>query len=228
MRVRALIALALLALAASAVAHAGGPAAPREGAGRAAAERFEADTKRITGAVRRKITGSSWHRGCPVPRSKLRLIRATHWDFSGDVERGAVIVHKRHKRRMVRVLRDLFEERFPVRRMNLIDRYGADDHRSMDADNTSAFNCRYVNGTTRWSMHAYGKAIDVNPVENPYVSGGHVSPPAGAPYADRSRHAKGMIHHGDEVWDAFRDRGWSWGGDWSGARDYQHFSSNGE
>jgi hypothetical protein len=190
--------------------------------------RFEADTKRITGRVRRKITGSSWRRGCPVSRSRLRLIRATHWDFAGEVERGALIVHRNHKRRMVRVLRELFEERFPIRKMNLIDRYGSDDHRSMDADNTSAFNCRYVNGTTRWSMHAFGKAIDINPVENPYVSGGHVSPPAGAPYADRSRDAKGMIHRGDDVYRAFRGVGWRWGGDWSGARDYQHFSSNGE
>ena len=218
----------MLAVAAATAAGAGAGGGAGAAGDRADAPRFRADTKRITGDVRRRITGSSWHRGCPVSRSRLRLIRATHWDFERDVEWGALIVHRNHKRRIVRVLRGLFEERFPIRRMNLIDRYGADDHRSMDADNTSAFNCRFVNGTNRWSMHAYGRAIDVNPIENPYVtSGGHVSPPAGEPYADRSRRARGMIRHGDATWEAFRDAGWEWAGDWSGTRDYQHFSANG-
>ena len=113
--------------------------------------------------------------------------------------------------------------------MELIDRYGADDRRSMAADNTSAFNCRFVAGTNRWSMHAYGLAIDLNPVENPYVSGSHVSPPAGAPFADRSRDAPGMIHDGDAVVRAFARRaGWEWLGDGPGSvRDYQHFSADG-
>jgi hypothetical protein len=117
------------------------PAAPDRAAGE---PRFQADTKRITGKVRKKITGSSWHRGCPVPRRNLRLIRATHWDFQRDVERGALIVHKKEKREMVKALRSLFDARFRIRKMDLIDRYGADDHRSMNADNTSAFNCRFV------------------------------------------------------------------------------------
>jgi D-alanyl-D-alanine carboxypeptidase len=190
--------------------------------------RFEADTKRITGEVRKRITGSSWRKGCPVPRRNLRLIRASFWDFQRDVERGALIVHKKEKREMVKALRALFDARFRIRKMDLVDRYGADDHRSMNADNTSAFNCRFVAGTTRWSEHAYGRAIDINPIENPYVTpSGHVSPPAGRPFVDRSRHAKGMIHHGDRAWDAFHDVGWEWGGDWSGTKDYQHFSSTG-
>ncbi len=109
----------------------------------------------------------------------------------------------------------------------LIDAYGADDHRSMKADNTSAYNGRYVNGTTRWSMHAYGLAIDINTVENPWVDGNDVSPPNGRPYADRSRKATGMIHAGDAVVRAFASIGWKWGGDWSGGKDYQHFSSTG-
>jgi D-alanyl-D-alanine carboxypeptidase len=201
---------------------------PAERSATAGQPRFEADTKRITGKVRKKITGSSWRPGCPVPRRNLRLIRASFWDFQRDVERGALIVHKREKREMIRALRALFDARFRIRKMDLIDRYGADDHRSMNADNTSAFNCRFVAGTTRWSEHAYGRAIDINPIENPYVTpSGHVSPPAGRPYTDRSRRAKGMVHHGDEAWDAFRDVGWKWGGDWSGTKDYQHFSATG-
>jgi hypothetical protein len=201
--------------------------APSADTRRADMPRLEANVSRITGGVRKRITGSSWHRGCPVPRRDLRLIRLNHWDFGRDLERGRLIVNEDEKHEVVLAMRALFHARFPIRKMNLVDRYGADDRRSMAADNTSAFNCRFVAGTSRWSEHAFGRAIDINPVENPYVSGSHVSPPAGRPYVDRSRNAKGMIHHGDEVWDAFRDVGWRWGGDWSGTKDYQHFSSTG-
>jgi hypothetical protein len=98
----------------------------------------------------------------------------------------------------------------------------------MAANNTSAFNCRKVSGSRRWSEHAYGRAIDVNPLRNPYVTrGGRVSPPAGRPYANRSLRAAGMIHGGDRVVRAFATAGWEWGGHWSGSRDYQHFSSTG-
>jgi D-alanyl-D-alanine carboxypeptidase len=206
----------LLAAALSAVALAGEP-------------RFEGSSEPVRGKVRERIEGSSWHRGCPVGLGKLRLLRVTHWGFDGDVHRGRLVVHRRYDGGILAAMKRLHRLRFPIRRIELIDRYGADDRRSMKADNTSAFNCRVVAGTDRWSMHAYGKAIDINPVENPYVSGSHVSPPAGRPYADRSRRAKGMIHAGDEVVEAFRERaGWKWAGAWSGGtRDYQHFSANG-
>ena len=92
------------------------------------------------------------------------------------------------------------------------------------ADNTSAFNCRFVAGTETWSEHAYGRAIDVNPIENPYVTaGGYVSPPAGTRFSNRSRHAQGMIHRHGPVVEAFAAGGWAWGGNWPWPRDYQHF-----
>ena len=208
--------LALLAATLSSIAFGGTPG-------------FEASSEPIHGQVRERIEGSSWRPGCPVGLGKLRLVRATHRGFDGDVHRGRLVVHRRYDEEIIAVMKRLFRIGFPIRRMELIDRYGADDRRSMAADNTSAFNCRVVAGTDRWSMHAYGKAIDINPVENPYVSGSHVSPPAGEPYADRSRRAKGMIHAGDEVVEAFRERaGWKWAGAWpGGTRDYQHFSSSG-
>lgn len=213
--------IAILATGAALLGSA--PAANRSGA----EPEFKAETKRITGNVRERITGSSWRPGCPVSRGNLRLIRARHWDFRGEVDWGALIVHRKEKREVVRALRKLFRAEFPIRKMKLIDKYGGDDRRSMRADNTSAFNCRFVAGTSRWSEHAYGRAIDVNPVENPYASGSHVSPPVGRPYADRSRDAKGMIHRGDEAWRAFRSIGWKWGGQWPGPKDYQHFSATG-
>jgi hypothetical protein len=175
------------------------------------------------------MTGVSWRQGCPVHIDNLRLIRTTFWDFDGHRELGSIVVHKNEAGEIVRVFRSLYRHKFKIRRMQLIDRYNGSDHASMNADNTSGFNCRYINGTTTWSQHAYGRAIDVNPIENPYVtSGGHVSPPAGAPYADRSRDAKGMVHRGDHAYRAFAQEDWKWGGDWSGTKDYQHFSRNGK
>ncbi len=191
---------------------------------------FSGHTEPIRGQVKERVVGSSWHRGCPVGLAKLRLVEVRHRGFDGEDHRGRLIVHRAEADEIVAVMRRLYRVGYPIRRMELIDRYGADDHRSMNADNTSAFNCRFVAGTRRWSMHAYGRAIDLNPVENPYVSGSHVSPAAGAPYADRSSDAEGVIHAGDPVVRAFAQRaGWRWGGSWPGlTRDYQHFSTNGE
>lgn len=189
---------------------------------------FEGSVERLSPKLRKRMRGVSWHEGCPVGLGKLRLLRVNHIDFDGRKRRGRLVVHERYARGMVKVLRRAFAKRFAIRRMELIDRYGGDDHRSMARDNTSAFNCRLVNGTSRWSMHAYGKAIDVNPRENPYVSGDFVSPPEGRPYADRRPRRKGMLYRNDPVANAMdRIIGWEWGGGWSGARDYQHFSSNG-
>jgi hypothetical protein len=170
----------------------------------------------------------SWRRGCPVPPGRLRMVRADFWGFDRRVHRGEVIVHRDHARRILAVLEKLFDARYPIERMRLVDAYRADDDRSMAANNTSAFNCRRVKGTSRWSEHAYGLAIDVNPLRNPYVTaGGRVSPPAGRKYANRARAGAAMIRPGDKVVRAFAAAGWKWGGYWSGSRDYQHFSATG-
>jgi hypothetical protein len=174
------------------------------------------------------MTGRSWRPGCPVGLSGLRLVTARHWGFDGRVRTGRLVVHRTVAKPIVRVLRRLYDGRVPIRRMRLIDAYGGSDFRSIEADNTSAFNCRRVEGTSRWSMHAYGLAIDVNPIENPYVSaGGHVAHRASRPYVDRTRIRPGMAYRGGTLVDAFTAIGWGWGGSWRGARDYQHFSSNG-
>jgi D-alanyl-D-alanine carboxypeptidase len=188
---------------------------------------FHSAVMRLPPDVRERVVGSSWHPGCPVPIRKLRLVRVSIHKFDGSKGRGRLIVHRTKADGIVTVMRKLWRADYPIRRMRLIDAYGADDDRSMNADNTSAFNCRYVAGTTRWSMHAYGKAIDLNPVENPYVSGSHVSPEKGAKYADRCCH-RAIVHGGDKVVRAFASVGWEWGGYWSGGtKDYQHFSTNG-
>jgi hypothetical protein len=193
-----------------------------------AAPAFHGSAEPIGPQLRERMTGVSWHRGCPVGLGELRLLRVTHWGFDGEVHRGRLVVHRDSAGPMLRTMRHLFRLRYPIRRMRLVDAYGADDHRSMAADNTSAFNCRVVAGTSRWSEHAYGHAIDVNPVENPYVTAdGYVSPPAGAPYIDRSRRAAGVIHREGPVVAAFAGNGWTWGGSWAWPKEYQHFSAGG-
>jgi poly-gamma-glutamate synthesis protein (capsule biosynthesis protein) len=216
--VKAILILALaLALAAppAAAGPSGGPAA------------FQGRAERIDAATRERMSGVSWHRGCPVGFADLRLLTVSHWGFDGGVHRGRLVVNRDSAAGMLAAMRRLYRLRYPIRQMRLVDAFGADDHRSMDADNTSAFNCRFVAGSPGvWSEHAYGRAIDVNPIENPYVTGsGYVSPPAGAPFVDRSRRAQGLIHHGGPVVAAFAAAGWEWGGNWAWPKDYQHFSA---
>ncbi len=192
---------------------------------RAAAPTFHGTISRISPELRARMT--SWRPGCPVALHRLRLLTVNHWGFDREVHRGWLIVNAYQARPVLRVMHRLFDSRFPFRRIRLIDAYGSSDDRSMAANNTSGFNCRYVSGTTRWSEHAYGRAVDINPVQNPYVQGSYVSPPAGEAYAARSRRAPGMIHAGDVVVRAFASIGWKWGGYWRSAKDYQHFSSTG-
>ena len=173
------------------------------------------------------MTGVSWHAGCPVALSDLRAVSASYLGFDGSVHVGMMIVHRDVASQVVVVLRKLFAARFPIRRMEPVDAFRGSDYRSIEADNTSAFNCRPVAGTSRWSEHAYGQAIDLNPLENPYVSGGTTSHPGSRRYLDRSRRLKGMVHAGDTVVRAFASVGWGWGGSWVGTKDYQHFSASG-
>ena len=173
------------------------------------------------------MTGVSWRPGCPVALFDLRLLTLSHRDFDGGTRTGRLIVHKDVARDVLGVFRRLYTERFPIRRMLPVDAYGASDFRSIEADNTSAFNCRYVEGTNRWSEHAFGRAIDVNPIENPYVSGGRSSHRASRPYLDRARRRPGMAYEGGALVRAFGEIGWSWGGRWTSVKDYQHFSASG-
>ena len=169
----------------------------------------------------------SWRPGCPVAPAQLRRLRVSYWGFDGRAHTGTLIVHSSVTGDLRRVFRRLYLAEFPIRRMRSVDTYGASDDRSMAADNTSAFNCRFVSGTRRWSMHAYGKAVDVNPVENPYVSSSRVQPPAGRAYLDRSNVRPGMAARSGTLVRAFSAVGWKWGGRWTGTPDYQHFSTTG-
>ncbi len=178
----------------------------------------------IDAGIAARIVGRSWRPGCPVALADLRYVTVRYWGFDGRVHLGELVVHVTAAGPVVTAFRRLFDARFPIARMVLVDVYDADDDRSTRANNTSAFNCRPVTGGSRWSRHAYGLAIDINPVQNPYVyADGHVLDPAAAKYRDRSRRDPGMIHTGDVVVRAFAAIGWRWGGDFRTTKDYQHF-----
>ena len=173
------------------------------------------------------MTGVSWRPGCPVALRDLRLLTFSHWRFGGKARIGRLIVHEDVAPDVLRVLRTLYGARFPFRWIVPVDVYGASDFRSIEADNASAFNCRFVEGTRRWSEHAYGRAIDVNPIENPYVSGGQTSHSASVPYIERRRRRPGTAYEGGVLVRAFDAIGWGWGGRWTSVKDYQHFSASG-
>ena len=143
--------------------------------GAAAQPRFEGSISPLDRQTRRSMIGVSWHEGCPVALRELRLVRVMYVGFDGRAHHGRLIVHRRWAEELLDVSRRLYRHGFPIRRVRLVDRYDADDQASMRADNTSAFNCRFVAGTSTWSRHAFGAAIDINPVGTP-TSGDPTSP----------------------------------------------------
>jgi hypothetical protein len=178
--------------------------------------------------------GGFWHRGCPVSLSDLRLLTVSHAGFDGRAHTGQLVVNKTAARPLAGVFRQLYRLHFPIRHMGLADAYGPQSGRPRDGDISGSFECRQAvpspctggSGTGSWSMHAYGLAVDLNPVENPYVGCGQSRDPAARPYRDRSRHRPGMVT--TRVVEAFRAVGWGWGGAWIGnTKDYMHFSSSG-
>jgi hypothetical protein len=195
----------------------------------AAPSAFTASISPLTAAIRRRMA-SSYDQGCPLPLADLRYLRVSHWDFAGRVRQGELVVAAKHAKDVVQVFRTLHVAQFPIERMRLASDYGGDDEKSMAANNTSAFNCRTVAGTNRWSQHSWGAAIDLNPVQNPYVTEAGVSPVAGKAFASSSARrstVKGLITADSVVVEAFREVGWEWGGSWTSPKDYQHFSAAG-
>jgi SpoIID/LytB domain protein len=196
-----------------------------------ATRNFEGSVAPIGPTLRARLIGRDWHPGCPVPIDQLRLVRVSYWTFTGDIRHGPLVVNERVADDVLGVFHRLFDARFPIHRIGLPPRYRPP--RASDWYNTrdlsAAFNCRPATGNPgTLSQHSYGWAIDVNPLENPYVgSDGKVLRRAAKPYLDRTRRAPGMIHPGDVVVRSFAAIGWSWGGDWQTIKDYMHFSLTG-
>jgi hypothetical protein len=193
-----------------------------------AAPSYSASVRAIPRAMRATMTPTSWRPGCPVSLDDLRLVSLAYIGFDGRAHRGRLIVNRDAATAIVGAFHTLYDARFPIRRMQAVDEYGGSDFRSIEADNTSAFNCRRATGATRWSEHAYGRAVDVNTIENPYVyANGTTTHAASRTYLDRSSHRTGMAYRGGVLVGAFAKAGWGWGGTWPGPTDYQHFSADG-
>ncbi len=192
---------------------------------------YTSSVRPIGTALRHRMRFSQ-HSGCPLGWDDLRYLRMRYVGFDHRAHLGEMVVHADHALAITRAFGELYAARWPIRRMRLVDDYRGDDDRSMAADNTSAYNCRRVAGSDAWSAHAYGTAVDVNPVQNPYLEGASVHPPAGRRFValDRSGRAAvptGTILERGVVVRAFARIGWGWGGAWTTSPDYQHFSASG-
>lgn len=181
----------------------------------------------ITDEIFRRIQGKSFPEACTTSREALRFLRVSHYNGEGEVCQGELICHHSIAEDLLDIFRQLYDARYPIERMVLIDEYDADDEASMAHNNTSAFNFRYISGTRRLSKHSLGLAVDINPLYNPYVRqrGGKtlVSPSGAAPYADRSKDFPYKIDRNDLCYRLFKAHGFTWGGDWKSSKDYQHF-----
>lgn len=177
--------------------------------------------------VKQRIEGISYKEDCRVPYEELRYVRVTHMGFDGKPHTGELIVNKMIAEDVVEIFRELYRQKYPIERLELVDEYAADDNLSMAANNSSAFNYRVIEGTDRISLHGYGLAIDINPLYNPFIHKVNgkltVTPVNGAHYADRTLNCPYFIQVGDVCYQAFVKRGFTWGGEWSDHQDFQHF-----
>jgi hypothetical protein len=191
-------------------------------------QRSQVFTAKVSRIRHRSQLRYSWHPGCPTAPSALRLITMTYRGFDHRVHTGRLVVNAAVTGKLILVFRKLFAMRYPIRSMVPVDAFHGSDFASIQADNTSALNCRDATGSSSWSEHAYGLAVDLDPCENPYVAAdGYEAHQRCRVYVDRGLPDPGVIHAGDKVVRAFASVGWGWGGTWLGTRDYQHFSANG-
>lgn len=184
----------------------------------------------ITDDIKKRIKGKSYSDSCDVPFSDLRYIRLLYMGFDNKTHIGELIVGKAIEKDTLDIFKELYAKDYPIEKMVLIDEYNADDITSMKANNSSAFCYRFVDSTTKRSIHSYGLAIDINPQYNPYIremSGKTVVlPENGIDYVDRNKDCKYYIKAGDACYQAFTKRGFTWGGDWKDSKDYQHFQKS--
>ena len=178
----------------------------------------------ISDSIFSRMQGKSFKTECSTPRSDLRYLQILHYNKEGKVLKGELVCHKLIAEDLLYIFRKLYEAKYPIERMVLVDEYDADDEASMRANNTSSFNFRRVSGSQTLSLHSRGMAIDINPRYNRWRKGKRlVSPANGTAYADRSKSFSYKIVKGDLCYRLFKERGFTWGGDWKNSKDYQHF-----
>lgn len=179
--------------------------------------------------IKEKMVGVSYHENPNIRLEELRYVRIVHYDFNGQIQEGELIVNQKIAYPVMKAFYELYKWEYPIERVRLVDDYEGDDELSMEANNTSAFNYRNIEGTDTLSKHALGMAIDINPRMNPYVRKDTFSPINGEEYLERDvkrckgKHADKMIHKKDILYKIMKRNGFSWGGDWNECKDYQHF-----
>ncbi len=179
---------------------------------------------------KRMILGNSYKENCPIPLKDLRYLTLDYINFEGNKKVGELIVHKDVSIEIIEIFENLYEIKYPIYKMELVSNFNANDFNSIEANNTSAYNCRNIEGTNKWSRHAFGKAIDINPIQNPYISKkGNISHKESQIFRNRIRtnpfdfNQRAVILKNDEIVKLFKTHGWIWGGDWKTIKDYQHF-----
>jgi hypothetical protein len=188
--------------------------------------RFRSTVAPVSAAVRRRM-GAAWRPGCPVGLAELRYLTVSFRGFDGRPHTGELVVHRRVAAQVVSVFARLYRAGFPIEEMRLVTGADLAAHPTGDGNNTAAFVCRAARRQTRWSAHAYGLAVDVNPFQNPYRRGDLVLPELASAYLDRGHRRPGMVRAGDVVTTAFAGIGWTWGGTWRSPTDHMHFSATG-
>ncbi len=185
---------------------------------------FESKINDIPEDIQKIMQKYTWNPECPVPLNDLKYLSLSFYGFDNHIHTGHLIVHKDVATEVVNIFEELFEKKFLIEKMQLIDDFKGDDDLSMTENNTSAFNCRSVTGKPGiFSVHSYGRAIDINPKINPYIKGNLVLPENGRPYTDRTLTSPGIIKLNDFTYNSFIKKGWKWGGSWVSLKDYQHF-----
>ena len=177
------------------------------------------------------MQGRSFNEPAPVTREDLRLLTVLYTDFEGCTQKGQIICNKKIADDLIDIFRELYENAYPIESIRLIDEFDGDDKASMRADNTSCFNVRPKSSSrSGFSSHAYGMAIDINPLYNPYVRTRdgvtRIEPEEAAPYVDRQKDFPHKIDSQDLCCRLFRAHGFTWGGAWRSVKDYQHFEKN--
>ena len=177
----------------------------------------------IPPSVEKRMHGVSYPEGAGIRLEDLRYLRLSYVDFDGKEQVGELVCNKAIADDLLSIFKALHAARYPIRSIRLIDDFGGKDEASMEADNTSCFNYRRIAGMKRLSKHALGLAVDVNPLENPYVRPSGAKPAGSAPYADRTKAFPHKIDRNDLCYKLFREHGFAWGGAWRSVKDYQHF-----
>ena len=190
---------------------------------------FADDIRSLSLEEKQAMQGVSYHKGCPIALNDLRMVKIHYLGFDEQEHIGELIVHESVAKEVAQIFQELYAIGYPINKMEPIRVYGGSDWRSIEADNSSAFNCRNATGSKHFSQHAYGLAIDINPIENPYIfKSGKSSHKASTPYLDRTKvfldpQGRALLKSTSETVRIFKKYDWKWGGDFTKEKDYQHF-----